>query len=172
MFGLDHAQIYHQIKLVQPGEPIPKGYELITKSITGLESGQIKPLGFLALKRADTSSVMFIEGEPLIDDLCLVLQPRAGDDIEREDIPEDYQEVERCALTAPINVHPSAASSVQSLVSFIIGFHRRAAVGLCDLGYDSATLDRYPLQVRVVRLIAAVLIILLSFRTMADCRYL
>jgi hypothetical protein len=94
---------------------------------------------------------MFIEGEPLIDDLCIVLQSGPGGDIEREDIPDEYQEVEKCALTTPINVHPSNATGAQSQMSFVIGYHQRAALGLCDLGYDSATLDRYPLKVSLRR---------------------
>lgn len=124
-----------QVKLVQPGETVPVGYELIKSSPSGLESALLKGMGYLAVRRADTSSVMFIEGEPLLDDLCVVLRAKG------EELPEGYREVEKSTYHAA-----GAQSAANAAHQFSIGYHQRAPVGLCDLGYDSATLDRFPQQ--------------------------
>lgn len=127
-----------QIRLVQPGEPTPVGFELLRNSISGAESSQLRQLGYLAIKRADTSSVMFIQGEPMIDDICCLMRPGTA-----EELPTGYVMVEKTAY--PNNATAAAAAAGQPY--FALGYHVRSPVGLCDLRYESATLDRYPAQV-------------------------
>lgn len=91
-------------------------------------------MGFLAIKRADISSVMFIRGEPLIDDVCCAAL------LEGEVLPEQFVELQLSTSNPP-----SSTSGGQ--LSYALGCHWRSGLGLCDLSYESATLDRYPLQV-------------------------
>eukprot|EP01034_Spumella_vulgaris_P022474 gene22474-28602_t len=80
------------------------------------------------------------EGEPLIDDLCIVLS--VSSDTQSEETPEEYHEIEKCAVVGQTNVHAAANATIPQ--TYTVAYHQRAALGLCDLGYDSATLDRYP----------------------------
>lgn len=81
---------------------------------------------------------MFIQGEPMIDDICCMLRPGTS-----EELPTGYVMVEK--TTYPNNATAAAAAAGQPY--FALGYHVRTPVGLCDLRYESATLDRYPAQV-------------------------
>ena len=138
---------------------------MIDKSISGKHSAFLNPLGYLVILRADASSVAFIQGKPMIDDLCLVLGYL------KEEIPDGYVKVEtRAASTARAsgersgngggmssvinsgmntlekltNSPTSQVFSSQGVEMVLLAYHQRPAMGLCDLQYESATLDRYP----------------------------
>ena len=99
---------------------------------------EIDNIGALAIKRAQASEVTFIQGEPLVDDICLVLIN------EGEEVPEGYVSLERL-LPQKESIRGSKTS--QGLTKTVIAYHQRPAMGLCDLSYESATLDRYPQKV-------------------------
>ena len=99
---------------------------------------EIDNVGALAIKRAQASEVTFIQGEPLVDDICLVLIN------EGEEVPEGYVSLERL-LPQKDSVRGSKPS--QGFAKTVIAYHQRPAMGLCDLSYESATLDRYPQKV-------------------------
>lgn len=100
---------------------------------------------------------MYIEGEPLVDDLTLVLLYL------NEEIPEGYVVVGR-TTNAGVGTGSSSSSSGSysspsdgrgggerdtersSTPQVCICYHRRGAMGLCDLRFESATIDRYPQQ--------------------------
>jgi hypothetical protein len=119
---------------------IPFGFELIERSITKQYPADLENVGALAIKRATASEVMFIEGEPLVDDVCLILSN------DGEEVPEGYVSLERIS-----NVKESLRSSKasQTAVKIVLAYHQRPAMGLCDLSYESATLDRYPQKVYI-----------------------
>ena len=98
---------------------------------------EIDNVGALAIKRAHASEVTFIQGEPLVDDICLVLVN------EGEEVPEGYVSLERMFSKE----QSRAAKSSQGVPRIVLAYHQRPAMGLCDLSYESATLDRYPQKV-------------------------
>lgn len=101
-------------------------------------SAEIENVGALAIKRVHASETMFIQGQPLVDDICVVLMN------EGEEVPEGYVSLERIPAVKESNrtAKPSQTSS-----RIILAYHQRPAMGLCDLSYESATLDRYPQKV-------------------------
>lgn len=122
------------IVVVYMGENIPTGYEAIEKSISGeafFENGSSIPRTRLAVRRADANHSMLIEGMPLIDDIVII--NRSLGEFE----PEDYVVIDRC-LQQP---------KTWSGDSMILAFHKREPLGLCNLKYESATLDRFPQHV-------------------------
>ena len=99
---------------------------------------EIDNVGALAIKRAQASEVTFIQGEPLVDDICLVLIN------EGEEVPEGYVSLERLL---PQKEFVRGSKLSQGFAKTVIAYHQRPAMGLCDLSYESATLDRYPQKV-------------------------
>jgi hypothetical protein len=129
---MDHIS---DIAVVYMGEPVPEGYEVIDKSISGesfFENGSSVPRTRLAVRRASSSNSTIILGEPLIDDICII--NRSLNEFE----PEDYVVVDRC-LQSP---------KTWAGDDMLIAYHKREPLGLCDLKYESATLDRFPHDVR------------------------
>lgn len=99
---------------------------------------EIENVGALAIKRAHASEVTFIQGQPLVDDICLVLVN------DGEEVPEGYVSLER----APAQKDAVRAVKTSQTVSrIVLAYHQRPAMGLCDLSYESTTLDRYPQKV-------------------------
>jgi hypothetical protein len=128
---LDHIC---DISVVYAGESVPEGFEAIEKSISGesfFDNGSSIPRTRLAVRRADASHSMLIEGNPLVDDICII--NRSLGEFE----PEDYVIVDRC-LQQP---------KFWGGDNMVIAYHKRDALGLCDLKYESATLDRFPQEV-------------------------
>jgi hypothetical protein len=114
------------------------GFELIDRSISKTYPAEIENVGVLAVKRAKASELTFIQGEPLVDDICLVLMS------EGEEVPEGYVSLER-------QVSAKEASRMNKSVvttKVVVAYHQRPAMGLIDLSYESVTLDRYPQKVQ------------------------
>ena len=125
------------IVVVYVGENVPESYEVIEKSISGegfFENGSSIPRTRLAVRRADGSKSMIIKGMPLIDDIVVINRSL------KEYEPEDYVIIDRC-LQQP---------KTWGGDSMILAYHKREALGLCDLKYESATLDRFPQQVSLL----------------------
>jgi hypothetical protein len=129
-----------QVKLIKIGDVIPVGFELLERSISGKWPGYIDQLGTLAIKRASTSAVMFVQGEPLVDDICIVLI------VDGEEFPEGYVSLERGMQVTKEGAPVKAGALPVDKIT--IAYHQRPAMGLCDLSYESTTLDRYPEEVR------------------------
>lgn len=113
-----------QLKILEGNEVVPKGFEVLRPpeetSAAKSDANGLLSTGSLVIRRADTSTVMFIEGEPMVDDLYIKA-------------PADER------LEGYFELHS------QSGLSILYRFHQ--PLGLCDLSYASSTLDRYPLQV-------------------------
>lgn len=120
------------IRYVAPGEVVPTGYELLRSTASGKGSGYIKPFGFLALKRGSVNRDHIINGEEILFDICVIKQSL------KEEVPEQYYPIEK----------DSAASMTPSFSSpdIVLVTRKLPAMGICDLGYEASTLDRYPLQ--------------------------
>lgn len=101
-------------------------------------SAEIENVGALAIKRAHASEIMFIQGQPLVDDICLVLMN------EGEEVPEGYVSLERIPAAKESSRNAKASQTSSRIV---LAYHQRPAMGLCDLSYESTTLDRYPQKV-------------------------
>jgi len=128
-------------------EPQGFHFEVIYSSISGILDGDFsltlqdgnKPsfphTFWLAVKRAPAESPSnYIRGVPFIDDLCLIIESKS------EEVPEKYKVTNRPA-------HRGSSSSYEYVQSHAVRicWHQRPAIGICDLQYESATLDRYPL---------------------------
>ena len=131
----------------------PLGFEIIETSATGAFPGEIEGLGTLAIKRAKVSAEEFIQGEPLVDDICFVLTE------DGEEVPEGYVSLDR-EITSEKDHAPgggkwtggaannrTARSNSTTTGKVILAYHQRPSMGLCDLRYESCTLDRYPQKV-------------------------
>lgn len=84
----------------------------------------------LIVKRASINA--FLYGSPIIDDICLVNLTR------EESAPSNFKTTTKC-----LNPKPSLSDTI------LISFHCRDPLGLCDLQYESSTINRYPDQVSV-----------------------
>lgn len=116
--------------IIQKGEELPLGFEVIEKSFSGehiadLNRGSMTTM--VAIKRSPVNNTIYIYGTPLIDDICLVISSKD------EDIPEGYVCIEK-------NLHKGLNGD-----KVFLAYHQIGPIGLCDLGYESATIDRYPL---------------------------
>ena len=100
---------------------------------------EIENVGVLAVKRAHASDVTFIQGQPLVDDICLVLTN------EGEEVPEGYVSLDRVSAQKEAG---RASKTSQTASRVVLAYHQRPAMGLCDLSYESTTLDRYPQKVQ------------------------
>ena len=125
-----------QIKLILPNEPIPEGYELISSAHSGNEAPSLLSRGFLVIKRADTSSVRHLHANEIIDDIQFLKKSA------NEQLPERFQEISVLPWMQE-NYHLHGRNAAE----YSIVLHRRAGLGLCNLVYESATIDRYPKQV-------------------------
>ncbi len=86
--------------------------------------------GFLAIRRATVSSSSFFLNEPFIDDIALLRIEN------EEELPEDFKETK--IVGDPI------------IASCSLSFRKQPAMGICDLCFESATIDRFPKQVCVI----------------------
>lgn len=130
---------YLQVKVVLPNEAIPEGYELISATLQGNDAPSLLGRGFLAVKRANTSSVRHLHSDTIIDDIQFLKKSM------NEELPERFQEIAVLPASQQGN-HLSGRNAVDcSLV-----LHRRPGLGLCNLVYESATIDRYPKEVNVI----------------------
>lgn len=122
------------------------GYELITSTNTGADSPSLIGRGFLAVKRADVSDVRYLHADPIIDDISFFKKSA------NEELPERFLEID--VLPAS---QQAAHLSGRNAADVSIVYHKRPGLGLCDLVYDSATIDRYPKQVRTIKLMCSCL---------------
>jgi hypothetical protein len=82
----------------------------------------------LIVRRAPTSGPdLFIHGSPIIDDICLV---NLSHD---ETAPADFRTTNKY-----INAKGALCDKI------LISYHQRDPLGLCDIQFESSTLDRYP----------------------------
>jgi hypothetical protein len=125
--------------LIKKGDVIPLGFELIDRSVTKMFPAEIENVGVLAVKRAHASDVAFIQGQPLVDDICLVLTN------EGDELPEGYVSLDRVSTQKETGRN---AKTSQTAPRVVLAYHQRPAMGLCDLSYESTTLDRYPQKVQ------------------------
>lgn len=128
---IDHIS---DIAVVYMGENVPDGYVVIEKSVSGetfFDNGSSVPRTRLAVRRAEDNQSMLIKGMPLIDDICII--NRSLHEFE----PDDYVVIDRC-LQSP---------KTWSGDSMILAYHKREALGLCDLQYESVTMGRFPKEV-------------------------
>ncbi len=135
---LDHIV---QIKVIPPGQDIPKGFELILKSVSEAYTAYLYPTGYIAVRRAKSTAMAYIKGDPLIDDVVMIWSKK------NEEVPERYEEA------AVVKAESSMTSMAQQMgirtmgslpENMTIGYHSRRPLGLTDLRYNSATLERYP----------------------------
>lgn len=134
-FRLDHIK---EIKLIQEGGVVPPGFELISKSISGENIAYLNPIGYIAIKRAKNKKISYLYGYQLIDDFQIVLYN------ENEYPPENYLEVDTIFPVMTAGKHDKEEAKSVMLV-----YNLRSPMGLLDISYDSATIDRYPLVVRL-----------------------
>jgi len=109
------------------GIGIPSGFESISGNVCGNTDIRIAESLYFAVKRSDASAAVNIDGYPIIDDICLVVES------EDEQAPEGY-------VVLDSNLVRKSASSHRIMVSY----HVRQPQGLCNLSYKATTIDRYP----------------------------
>ena len=129
---------------MRDGDVRTLGYEILERSVSGMYSGNIEGFGIIAIKRAAVSAVMYLQGEPIVDDICLVLPAQ------NEEVPEGY-----VALHFEEKIIKSrfrTSKPVPKSLNIIFCYHQRPAMGLCDLSYESITIDRYPQKVVLLTL--------------------
>lgn len=114
--------------------PVPEGFEVLRYTSSGKHSAQIKGHGFLAFKRADASSFALLEGQPLLYDICVAKKSA------KEDIPDRYTVVDRDIIASL----PTLTTVTSDL---IFAIRMLPAMGVCNLAYKPATIDRYPAKV-------------------------
>ena len=119
-----------EVSLVKRGEEIPEGFEIVQTSVSGNFPGDINTAtssSFLAYKRANNGLREYFVGTPFVDDICVVIESQG------EDAPEGYVVLDNYA-----NSGPPYGDTVR------IAYRNCVPLGLCDLRYESATLERYP----------------------------
>jgi hypothetical protein len=125
-----HSFPFIQIEILHKSDPVPDGFEVIEKMITAEKFVELNPNSSsrLIIKRAPINGAdVFIHGTPIIDDICLV--NLSHDETE----PADFRTTSKC-----INAKGSLCDKI------LISYHQRDALGLCDIQFESSTLDRYP----------------------------
>ena len=128
---LDHIS---DITIVYMGESVPDDFEVIEKSLSGesfFENGSCIPRTRLAIRRASASDSAIVNGIPFIDDIGVI------NVTQNEVEPEGFQVVDRYVQ------QPKSWKGD----NMKIAYHKREPLGLCDLKYESSTLDRFPLEV-------------------------
>ena len=123
------------MKFVSNPDNLHDGFEVIKTCISGKASAQIKGLGYIAFKRAASTSHALIDGEPLLYDICVAKKSL------KEEIPEKYLIVDR-------DVSITMSLSIPSDLMFAT--RKLPAMGLCNLAYKAATVDRYPSVVSMI----------------------
>ena len=103
---------------------------MISGSVCGNTDGHIAESLFFAVKRSVVSPSANIQGYPLIDDICFIYES------EGEEGPDDYILIDKC-LTKKNNTSDR----------IFVSYHCRKPLGLCNLKYKAATVDRYPQKV-------------------------
>ena len=111
--------------------PTPAGFERIVLCYGGEFSAKLANIGFLAFRRSADSNDAFIQGDSMLDDIVTILVE------DGEEVPEDY---------VALDFSGDKTSRDHSLR---LAFRKLPAMGLCDLRFSSALLDRYPEQVRL-----------------------
>ena len=81
------------------------------------------------IKRSPYGFREYFKGTSFIDDICIVIENNG------EEIPGDYVAIEK-----PANKGPPYGDVVR------VAYRLCVPLGICDLKYESATLDRYPLN--------------------------
>lgn len=123
-----------------PGEQIPNGVELLRSTVSGVGSGYLKPWGYFAIRRAESTFDPLRAGDSIILDIAVVKR----DGNSREEIPEGFRPIERDSLN-------SSASAINPYSSSDNLFVIRTALspGLCNVSYEPRLLDRYPEKVSI-----------------------
>eukprot|EP00605_Chrysophyceae_sp_TOSAG23-4_P000418 GSChrysophyteH1.ASY1.ANO1.474.1 assembled CDS len=137
---LDHIV---EIRVIPPGVDIPRDFELVLTSVSEAYTAYLFPTGYVAVRRARKSAMAYVKGDRIIDDVATIwLQ-------EGESVPERYEkaavartETAMSSMAQQMGMRPTNAASE----TFGLVYHTRAPVGLTDLRYNSATLERYPQQ--------------------------
>lgn len=126
--------------MVLPNEAIPEGYELISATLHGNDAPSLLGRGFLVIKRANTSSVRHLHSDTIIDDIQFLKK------VANEELPERFHEISILPASQQSNHLTGRNAAECSLV-----MHRRPGLGLCNLVYESATIDRYPKEVKLFK---------------------
>ena len=88
------------------------------------------------MKRASTSDLRLLHSDPIIDDISFMKKSA------NEQLPEMFLEIEILPASQQ-NHHLNSRNAAD--VSVVV--HTSTGLGLCDLVYESATIDRYPKKV-------------------------
>jgi hypothetical protein len=135
---LDHIV---EIRVIPPGVDIPKDFELVMTSVSDAYTAYLYPTGYIAIRRAKKTAMAYIKGDRIIDDVVMVWAQ------ENEEIPERYVKahVARTETTmSSMAQQMGMRTGNDHQEHYMIGYHQRQALGLTDLRYHSATLERYP----------------------------
>ncbi len=124
------------MKTVNITENHPPNLEVIKTTESG-HIGFVKGLGYVAYRRAAVGPSALLHGDQIIYDLCVVKKSL------KEDIPDHYVVVDRDTV---------GLAGLSTDLSLCARF--MPAMGICDLSYEAATLDRFPLKVCVNKLCA------------------
>jgi hypothetical protein len=100
--------------------------------VCGHTDGAIAEPYFFAVKRSSVNPEANLLGYSIIDDICFIFESEG----EEEPMDEAYIILDKCLLKKSQTSH-----------KIYLGYHERRPQGLCDIKYESATLDRYPEKV-------------------------
>lgn len=118
------------VTIIQKGEEVPSGYELLVNTVSGEHIADINRGGsvstMIAVKRASVSDEAILNGAEMLMDVCFVNKSLG------EETPEGYFLLDK-------NLNKGATGD-----KIFIGYFLQAPVGLCNLQYESLTLDRFP----------------------------
>jgi hypothetical protein len=122
--------------VIHRNDPIPDGFEVVEKmlSVEKFHESNTSSFTRLAVKRSPQN--LFIQGAPIIDDICVV-NASLG-----ETSPREYVWINK----AINNTKGSIADKI------FLAYHHRSPLGLCDIPFEAVTLDRYPSAVRSISL--------------------
>lgn len=110
------------------GAVIPKGFTLITYSVTG-KFAYLNPIGFLAIRRSPNNFQQIINGLPSIDRIDVVLAT------ERDLVPENIH-FTNVVFQQTIQEAPDFGVSIT--------YRPQPPIGIKNLEYECDTVDRYP----------------------------
>ena len=110
----------------------PEGLEVLGGYVCGHTDITLAEQYFIAVKRSVVNSQANIQGYPIIDDICFVCESEG----EQEPSEDAYVMLDMC-LTKKSG----------SALRIFIGYHSRKPMGLSNVKYEAATVDRYPQQV-------------------------
>ena len=109
---------------------MPEGYEIIGGSVCGNTDTHVAESYFFAVKRSTAIPAAYLQGYPIIDDICFIFES------EQEEAPDDYVVLDKCLIKKSNSSH-----------RIFVSYHVRKPIGLCNLKYKAATVDRYPQKV-------------------------